>query len=75
VALATSAAPTYFPPHAADGAVFVDGGLIANAPDLLLATLAMRLFAVELAGLKICSVGTAGGQPRAKPIGDPGTAT
>lgn len=35
LALATSAAPTYFPEHAIGGENFVDGGLIANAPDLL----------------------------------------
>ena len=34
-ALATSAAPTYFPEHAIGDENFVDGGLIANAPDLL----------------------------------------
>jgi patatin-like phospholipase/acyl hydrolase len=38
VALATSAAPTYFPPHVAEGRTFVDGGLVANAPDLVLLT-------------------------------------
>ena len=34
-ALATSAAPTYFPEHAIGDENFVDGELIANAPDLL----------------------------------------
>lgn len=33
--LATSAAPTYFPPHKHGSTIFVDGGLAANAPDLL----------------------------------------
>lgn len=32
VALATSAAPTYFPIHQMDSQRFVDGGLIANSP-------------------------------------------
>ena len=32
--LATSAAPAFFPPHRAAGGTFVDGGLVANAPEL-----------------------------------------
>lgn len=35
VALATSAAPTFFPLHAIGGELFADGGLYANAPDQL----------------------------------------
>ncbi|WP_051938726.1 CBASS cGAMP-activated phospholipase [Luteibacter sp. 9135] len=35
VALATSAAPTYFPRHAMIEQQFVDGGLVANAPGLI----------------------------------------
>src|SRR5438067_651767 len=35
VALATSAAPTYFPEHRFGTSIFVDGGLIANAPDVI----------------------------------------
>lgn len=35
VALATSAAPTYFPRHAMNEQQFVDGGLVANAPGLI----------------------------------------
>jgi patatin-like phospholipase/acyl hydrolase len=34
VALATSAAPTYFPIAAIDDALYADGGLYANSPDL-----------------------------------------
>jgi predicted acylesterase/phospholipase RssA len=34
IALATSAAPTYFPLAEMDNAYFADGGLVANAPDL-----------------------------------------
>lgn len=33
VALATSAAPTYFRPHEVDGTLFADGGLAMNCPD------------------------------------------
>jgi patatin-like phospholipase/acyl hydrolase len=35
VALATSAAPTFFPLHRIGGELFADGGLYANAPDHL----------------------------------------
>jgi predicted acylesterase/phospholipase RssA len=34
VALATSATPGYFPPHAIDGELFADGGLWVNSPTL-----------------------------------------
>lgn len=36
--LATSAAPAFFPPHRATGGTFVDGGLVANAPELVAVT-------------------------------------
>jgi patatin-like phospholipase/acyl hydrolase len=42
-ALATSAAPTYFPAHTIDGKIFVDGGLMANNPSLLAQVEAMQL--------------------------------
>jgi predicted acylesterase/phospholipase RssA len=71
-ALATSAAPTYFPPHRTGDAVLVDGGLIANAPDLLLAATAIRRHEVPLAALRLCSIGTAGGQAPRPPARDPG---
>jgi len=34
IAMASAAAPTYFPPHKIDPKIYVDGGLFANAPDL-----------------------------------------
>lgn len=34
VALATSAAPTYFPPHKIDGRIYVDGAIVGNDPSL-----------------------------------------
>jgi patatin-like phospholipase/acyl hydrolase len=34
IAMATSAAPTYFPLAEMDNAYFADGGLVANAPDM-----------------------------------------
>jgi len=35
VALATSAAPGYFPAHTYDGVTYIDGGLTSNAPGLI----------------------------------------
>ena len=58
--LATTAAPTYFPPHHVNGRVFVDGGLVANAPDLAAVTEAVRLFGCELDDMRVLSIGTAG---------------
>lgn len=72
VALATSAAPTYFPPHRIDERLYVDGGLIANAPDLILATEAMRRFSTPLDALTACVVGTAGSPRRARRMRAPG---
>lgn len=72
VALATSAAPSYFPPHRIGAETYVDGGLIANAPDLVLATEAMRRFAVPLDGLTLCAIGTAGSPRNGTATGSPG---
>ncbi|MGY4431249.1 patatin-like phospholipase/acyl hydrolase [Bradyrhizobium sp. F1.13.1] len=41
LALATSAAPTYFAPHRIENEYYVDGGLVANAPDMLALSLAV----------------------------------
>jgi len=72
VALATSAAPSYFPPHRIGDRVYVDGGLIANAPDLVLLTEAMRRFGCSLSECHVLSIGTAGA-PRAGNVeGAPG---
>ncbi len=72
VALATSAAPTYFPPHRIGDRVYVDGGLVANAPDLVLLTEAMRRFGCGLSECHLLSIGTAGA-PRAGSVeGAPG---
>lgn len=72
VALATSAAPTYFPPHSVDGRNYVDGGLVANAPDALLLTEAMRLFGSSIEECHLMSVGTAGSSRLGRVEGAPG---
>ena len=45
IALASAAAPTFFPPHKIDANIYVDGGLFANAPDL---TASVNLCSLEL---------------------------
>ncbi len=66
VCLATSAAPTYFPPHQLKKAggqvsdVLVDGGLVANAPDLAALTAAIKRWPLPLDRFEVLSIGTAG---------------
>lgn len=58
IGLATSAAPTFFPQHLIGNTVMVDGGLIANAPDMLAIVDALQ--SEQLANLRVVSIGTAG---------------
>lgn len=60
VCLATAAAPTYFAPHALDTDVLVDGGLVANAPDLSAVVAAQQRWGLALADIEVLSIGTAG---------------
>lgn len=57
-ALATSAAPTYFPIYATPRGKFVDGGLVANAPGLLGLHEAVEYFGVEEKNVRVLSIGT-----------------
>jgi hypothetical protein len=59
-ALATAAAPTFFPSHKVGNETILDGGLIANAPELIAMTEAMRWRKIEFADIHIMSIGTAG---------------
>jgi patatin-like phospholipase/acyl hydrolase len=72
VALATSAAPTFFAPHFVGDDAYVDGGLIANAPDLVLIGEAMRAFGARLDDIHLCSVGTASSARVGTVAGQPG---
>lgn len=65
--LATSAAPTYFPAHSVAGHVFVDGGLAANAPDLIALQRAKALWG-EGCDVVMISIGTANSQPGQDPV-------
>ncbi len=58
VALATSAAPTFFELAELDGHRYADGGLYANAPDLLALHEAEHFFNVPSDAVRILSVGT-----------------
>lgn len=58
--LSSSAAPGYFPPHTVGNEVFVDGGLVANAPELVAVTQALSMTAADIKNLHVLSIGTVG---------------
>jgi uncharacterized protein len=60
VCMATSAAPTYFRPHKLNGTPMLDGGLVANNPDVLALTEIMRRWPHMLDRVEMLSIGTAG---------------
>ncbi|MEZ0186069.1 MAG: CBASS cGAMP-activated phospholipase [Candidatus Reddybacter sp.] len=60
VALATSAAPTYFPIHRINGDRFVDGGLAANNPILMGVIEAYRAFDIPLENITGLCIGNMG---------------
>lgn len=58
VALATSAAPTYFPRHVLQNSQYVDGGLFANAPAMLAVHEAEYFFKQPIDSIHVLAVGT-----------------
>ena len=58
--LATSAAPGYFPAVHVERRSLIDGGLVANAPDLVALAEAIRHRQADLTSAEVLSVGTAG---------------
>ena len=58
VARATSAAPTYFPGHAGDDYVFLDGGVWANNPIMTAVVDALSTYDVSREQIEIFSLGT-----------------
>lgn len=58
VALATSAAPSYFPMAYFDNSYFVDGGIVANAPDHCAIHEAVQYCNVLSEDIKVVSIGT-----------------
>lgn len=57
-ALASAAAPGYFPLHAVESSRYADGGLIANGPELFAALDLDATFGVPVARQRVLSVGT-----------------
>ena len=58
VALATSAAPTYFPAHRIGDELFADGGMFANSPDLIALHEAEVFLGVKRENVRVLSIGT-----------------
>jgi uncharacterized protein len=58
VAMATSAAPAYFPRHCFDNSQYVDGGLYANAPGLLGLHEASKFFDQDVENVRLMAIGT-----------------
>jgi uncharacterized protein len=58
VALATSAAPTYFPAHRIGNELFADGGMFANSPDMIATHEAEMFLGVQRNDIHVLSVGT-----------------
>lgn len=58
IALATSAAPGYFPRHSFNNNQYVDGGLFANAPGLLAVHEAQTFFQKDTQQIHLLSIGT-----------------
>lgn len=58
VALATSAAPTYFPAHRIGDELFADGGMFANSPDMIATHEAEMFLGARREDIHVLSVGT-----------------
>ena len=58
VAMATSAAPTFFPVATIGGVRLVDGGVWANNPSMVGVTEAIAVLGADLSTLRVLSVGT-----------------
>lgn len=58
IALATSAAPTYFPLAEVKNSLYADGGLYANSPDLLALHEAEHFFGKHSSQISVLSIGT-----------------
>lgn len=63
VALATTAAPTFFQPHATADYVLLDGGLIANNPVMVALVDALSCFGLARRQVRILSIGAGARQP------------
>lgn len=64
VARATSAAPTYFPPHRIGTQIYADGGIWANNPVMLALVDAMTCYKLDRHKVRILSLGCGSGEIR-----------
>lgn len=58
IALATSAAPTFFPPHLIEERYFLDGGIVSNNPDLETLRFLTSVLSRPVESSMVLSVGT-----------------
>jgi patatin-like phospholipase/acyl hydrolase len=58
IAMATSAAPLYFPMAEVGNSYFIDGGVVANAPDLCALHEAVQFLDQQIQDVSIMSIGT-----------------
>ena len=58
VAMATTAAPSYFPAAQVDGQRLIDGGVWANNPSLLAISEAVSMLGVPLDAIRVLNIGT-----------------
>ncbi|MED5815579.1 CBASS cGAMP-activated phospholipase [Mycolicibacterium sp. 050232] len=58
VAMATTAAPSYFPAAVVDGQRLVDGGVWANNPSVVAIGEAVSMLGVPLSGVRVLNIGT-----------------
>lgn len=64
VCLATAAAPTYFAPANVNGTPMLDGGLVANNPDMVALTELIAKDPGQIKRFEMLSIGTAGTQTK-----------
>ncbi|MBR1030302.1 CBASS cGAMP-activated phospholipase [Bradyrhizobium liaoningense] len=58
VAMATAAAPLYFPMAKIENSNFIDGGVVANAPDMCAVHEAVHFLGQEMEDIHVLSIGT-----------------
>jgi hypothetical protein len=58
IAMATSAAPLYFPMAKIGNSDFVDGGIVANAPDMCAVHEAVKFLDQDIEDISVLSIGT-----------------
>jgi predicted acylesterase/phospholipase RssA len=72
VAMATSAAPTFFPSAPVDGVRLIDGGVWANNPSVIAITEARSMLGADLDHMRVLNIGTMDAVSRPAPALDNG---